>query len=110
MSWAIKHLKQEVTYWAPSGDKDDQGFNLLESPILLKAHTEVSNTIVRNSVGTEVVVSNLFYLNAAVHEGGFILEGDFTSYTNKPNNALEIKAYHEIPDLRNLSKLHKAYT
>lgn len=108
--WTHKHLKDVVTYWPPKGTKDDFGFTEFGTPILLYAKVFHKNQVVRNSVGAEIAVRDVYHLSAEVEELGFLLLGRYTEEPTPPKEAKEIKVFEEASDLRQVAKVFKAYT
>lgn len=110
MGTANRHLKQDITYWAPSGRSDDNEVSYA-APTLLKGRWVDVQEIARNSRGDEVVSAHIVYLDRDVKESGYLALGDHRSQdipTDLDDVAFEVKAYSSAPDLRYMEQERKA--
>ena len=83
-------LRQKATYWAPSGVDlaGNQGF---ATPVSLKCRHEARTEKFLANSGDEQVSNSIFYLNSAVVDEGFIMEGNSTAAS-----PVLVAAAHEI--------------
>src|SRR5688500_5835038 len=98
-------LKQDVTYWAPSGQSLEGGVTY-EASVVLKARWENRAQEFSSQSGETAVSRALIYLQVPVAIGGYVYEGE--SEEADPRNlddAQEIRQIASIPDLRNVQQL-----
>jgi hypothetical protein len=109
VSYPIRLLRDDVTYWPPVVE-NKFGFESHGAPIVFKGRYEERNERVRKPGGDEITSTAVVFCPQPVVPGGFIFKGD-ASMDPDPfaAGALEIQAYVEVPDIRNASAERRAY-
>lgn len=102
-------LLQEVTYWAP-GTPDGYGGVTFDEPIQLMARWEDSQQMIFDQRGEEIVSKTKVFLQDDTEIGGYLYLGESVAADPRTvDQAFEIKARKNIPDLRLITTLKMAY-
>lgn len=101
--------KQDVTYWAPSGN-DGYGGKSFSAPVLLKGRWESRSDIARNVQGEEVVARSVVWVTVDLKEGGYLALEDYTAESNplEADGNQEIVAFIKIPDIKSMGYERRA--
>lgn len=101
--------KQQMTYWAASGN-DGFGGKAFSAPVLLMCRYELRQDIARNAVGEEVVARSRAWVPSDVVEGGYLALGDQTASADPTvvSGAEEIVAFIKIPDIKSMGYERRA--
>lgn len=106
---ASRNLKQDITYWAPSGSANDFNELPFADPVVVKGRWTDQETVVRHPNGDETIFRNLVYLLQDVEEKGYLGLGDQSGTADpKQADAFEIHSFYATPDLRNMEQQHRA--
>lgn len=104
----IRNYTQTITYWTstPNGF----GGYTYTGPLTTTGRWEHKTVLFRDKTGVEVTSSSIVYLDVELTPEDYIFLG--TSSASDPTlvtGAIQIRGFDSIPDLRNLSTIHKAY-
>lgn len=104
-------MKQQMTYWAASGN-DGYGGKTFSAPVLLMCRHEIRSDLARNAMGQEVVARSVTWVPSDVAEGGYLALGDQTASADPTavSTAQEIVAFIKIPDIRSMEYERRALT
>jgi len=100
---------EDITYWEPKSS-DVFGGDTFWTPKTVKGRWEDVAELFRDKTGQEVVSRSLVYLDIDINVNGYLYRGISTVADPRTlPEALEIRQFSSIPDLRYLRKLRVAY-
>jgi hypothetical protein len=102
-------LKQDATYWAPTG-RTATGALTFAAPVVMKTRWEGKVQVVTNNHGADKVSKSRAYFLTEVVSEGYLFEGiSAVADPRQVAGALPIIAVSRVPDLRNNEELVTAF-
>lgn len=103
-------MKQQVTYWEPTGTKDVFGKMEFKQPRELKGRWEDKVELIRDKHGEEVTSMSRVFVVERLNVDGYVYLGLINlADPLAVEGAYEIRAVKFTPDLRNIKTLTVAF-
>jgi hypothetical protein len=104
------YLRQDITYWHPTGTSDAFGAVVFAAPQYLRGRWEDKTDLVRSKTGEEITTRSRVFLPQDISIDGYLFLGQ--SLATDPRTvpgAYEVQSKGRQPDLRNLKQLTVAW-
>jgi hypothetical protein len=112
MSLASRHLKQVMTYWAPSSGTDINGKPTSSAAVQVACRWEDRTEQLKSKSGEDVISKTRVFVDGAVDidSDGYVALGVVVGADPSIlDNAYEIQAIGSMPDLRAVKQLKVLY-
>ena len=112
MSLASRHLKQTMTYWAPSSTTDINGKPTSSASVQIACRWEDRTEQLKGKNGEDIISKTRVFVDGAVNidSDGYVALGVVVGTDPSVlDNAFEIQAIGKMPDLRAVKQLKVLY-
>ena len=110
MTFATRHMKEDVTHWPVTGSDGFGGF-IFGTPVLLRGRWEEKADLFKTNENEEMVSSAIVYLSEGVEVGDYLGYGDSiaTADPTSLSSTHRIMQRFRTTDLRALTSLWKVF-
>jgi len=106
MSWYTRMLNQKATYWTT--EPDGYGGYTYVNQGTIQCRWEDKSELFRDAEGNEVMSNAEVFVNQTLEVEGYLYKGESVA-SSPPNDARQIRQFHEIPSIDARISEYKAW-